>query len=353
MSFLCLKNLHMDLGEFSLRGVSLGVDRGDYLTVMGPTGAGKTILLECIIGFYRPDKGRIILDGEDITSMLPERRRIGIVYQDYALLPHLTVGGNIEYGLKKVDPDKASRARKVRDMAESLQIGHLLHRRPGTLSGGEQQRTALSRALVVEPRMLLMDEPLSALDPHTRHDIRGLLRRVVKERGITVLHITHDLDDVWALADTVAILRDGRLVQHDTTHSVFHRPRNGFIADFVGAALFDARALPGDNGTGRVSIDGLTLSSADRAPGGTEVRVAIRPENVMVCAEPPGGASARNIVKGTLQDLYQEGAITHLSFNANGVRIPAMVTTSAYLEMGLDPGAERFLVIKASNVRIV
>lgn len=353
MSFLRLDDLHMDLGEFSLRGVSLRVERGDYLTVMGPTGAGKTILLECIIGFYRPGKGRVFMDGVDITDMPPEKRRIGIVYQDYALLPHLTVSGNIEYGLRKVDPDKASRARKVRDMAASLQIDHLMHRRPDTLSGGEQQRVALSRALVVEPRMLLMDEPLSALDPRTRHDIRNLLRKVVKKRDITVLHITHDMDDVYALADKVAILKGGILVQHDTTHRVFHRPCNGFIADFVGAAVFDGRTLQGNGGGSRVSVNGLTLNSLDMVTPETEVRVAIRPENVMVCSRPPDGGSARNVVKGILQDLYQEGRITHLSFNANGVCIPVLVTTSTYMEMGLEPGEERYLVIKAANVRIV
>ncbi len=353
MSFLRLEDLYMDLGEFSLCGVSLEVERGDYLTVMGPTGAGKTILLECIIGFYSPDKGRVFLDGNDITDQAPEKRRIGIVYQDYALLPHMTVHGNIEYGLKKVEADKTLRKSMVRDMAESLQIDHLLHRSPDTLSGGEQQRVALARALVVKPRMLLMDEPLSALDPRTRRDIRALLRQAVKERDITVLHITHDMDDVWGLADKVAIFKDGRLVQHDTLHKVFHRPCNGFIADFVGAAIYDATALPGVNGTGSVSVNGLTLATTDRVAGETRVRVAIRPENVMVCAEPPGGGSARNVVKGTLQDLYQEGTITHLSFSANGVCIPVMVTTSAYLEMGLDLGVERYLVIKAANVRIV
>ena len=353
MSFLRLDDMRIDLGEFSLRGVTLDVERGEYLTVMGPTGAGKTILLECIIGFYRPEGGRVMLEGRDITDEPPEKRRIGIVYQDYALLPHLTVAKNIEYGLKKVDPDKASRAQKVREMAESLQIDHLLHRRPGTLSGGEQQRVALSRALVVEPRMLLMDEPLSALDPRTRHDIRDLLRRVVKKRGMTVLHITHDLDDVHALADKVAILKDGKLVQHDTVHRVFHRPCNGFIADFVGAAIYEAIALPDGNGAGKVSMNGLTLATSDHVTQRAEVRVALRPEDVLVCAESPTGVSARNIVKGTLENLYREGRITHLSFRADGVCIPVIVTTSAYLEMGLDLGMERYLVIKAANVRIV
>ena len=173
MSFLRVEDMHIDLGEFSLKGVSLEFGRGEYLTVMGPTGAGKTILLECIIGFYRPLKGRVFLDGRDITDDPPEKRRIGIVYQDYALLPHKNVFSNIEYGLKKVDRDKASRRSKILSMAESLNIGHVLHRKPPTLSGGEQQRVALARALVVEPRLLLMGRAPVRLGPADPADHAG------------------------------------------------------------------------------------------------------------------------------------------------------------------------------------
>ena len=251
MSFLRIEDMHIDLGDFSLRGVSLEFEQGEYLTVMGPTGAGKTILLECIIGFYRPAKGRVFLDGRDITDDPPEKRRIGIVYQDYALLPHKNVFKNIEYGLKKVDSDKDSRKAKILAMAESLNISHVLHRKPPTLSGGEQQRVALARALVVEPRLLLMDEPLSALDPQTRQTTRSLLRRIMRARDVTVLHITHDMDDVWALADKVAILRDGHMEQIASVRDVFNRPCNGFVADFVGASVYEGTVLPSSNGVSR------------------------------------------------------------------------------------------------------
>ncbi|MBW1759339.1 MAG: ATP-binding cassette domain-containing protein, partial [Deltaproteobacteria bacterium] len=154
MSFLTIEDLHLNLGEFFLQEVFLSLQKGDYLAVLGPTGAGKTILLESIIGFWKPNKGQIYLEGENITGLLPEKRRIGIVYQDYALLPHFTVFKNIAYGLEKKEKKKETLGEKVREMAAALRIDHLLHRKPATLAGGEQQRVALARALIVEPRLL-------------------------------------------------------------------------------------------------------------------------------------------------------------------------------------------------------
>lgn len=353
MSFLYVEDLHINLGDFSLQGVSLSVEQGDYLTVMGPTGAGKTILLECIIGFYKPERGRIFIDGVDITDERPENRRMGIVYQDYALMPHMTVFKNIEYGLKKTDKDKDSRKHKILAMAESLNIGHILHRRPATLSGGEQQRVALARAFVVEPRLLLMDEPLSALDPQTRNSTRALLRKAVGDYGVTVLHITHDMDDVWALANKVAILKDGRVAQQGTLDGIFNRPCSRFIADFVGAAIFEGKVAGANNGHCKVDIQGLTLASSDKAEPGDKVRVALRPENVMVFRERPRNLSARNVIEATLDECYRKGTIYHLNFRAGGVCIPALMTTNAFKEMRLEQNGLSFLAIKSSNVRII
>ncbi|MBG0790478.1 MAG: ATP-binding cassette domain-containing protein [Desulfovibrionaceae bacterium] len=352
MSFLRVEDMHIDLGDFSLKGVSLEFERGEYLTVMGPTGAGKTILLECIIGFYRPAKGRVFLDGRDITDDPPEKRRIGIVYQDYALLPHKDVFKNIEYGLKKVDSDKESRKAKILDMAESLNISHVLHRKPPTLSGGEQQRVALARALVVEPRLLLMDEPLSALDPQTRQTTRALLRRIMRQRDVTVLHITHDMDDVWALADKVAILRNGRLEQLASVRDVFNRPSNGFVADFVGASVFEGTVLPGANGTCRVDVQGLILNSVDRAESGDHVRVVLRPEHVMVFSERPVRSSIQNVWEARLEDYYKEGILYHLRFRSGDVCIPAVVTASSFHELNLRRESTMFLGVKTANVAL-
>lgn len=353
MSFLRVEDMHIDLGNFSLKGVSLEFERGEYLSVMGPTGAGKTILLECIIGFYRPARGRVFLDGRDITDDPPEKRRIGIVYQDYALLPHKDAFKNIEYGLKKVDPDKASRRAKVLAMAESLHIEHVLHRKPATLSGGEQQRVALARALVVEPRLLLMDEPLSALDSQTRQATRSLLRRIMRDRDVTVLHITHDMDDVWALADKLAILRNGRMEQIAPVGDVFNRPCNGFVADFVGACVYEGTVLPGSNGVSRVDVQGVVFSSADGGQSGDTVRVIIRPEHVMVFNQRPKRSSIQNIVRATLEDYSKEGILYHLRFRCGELCIPAVVTASSFNEMNLRREDTVFLGVKTANVALV
>lgn len=352
MSFLRVEDMHINLGEFSLKGVSIELGRGEYHTIMGPTGAGKTILLECIIGFYRPEKGRVFLDGKDITDDPPEKRRIGIVYQDYALLPHKDVFGNIEYGLKKTDRDKESRREKILKISESLNISHILHRKPTTLSGGEQQRTALARALVVEPRLLLMDEPLSALDPQTRQTTRSLLRKLMRDSDVTVLHITHDMDDVWALADRVAIMRNGRLEQHDTMRSVFNRPNSRFIADFVGATIYEGTTLPGCNGYCNIDVQGLQLATVDRAKAGEQVRVVLRPENVMVFQKRPEKTSIQNLVEATLEDYYKEGVLYHLSFRSGEVNIPAVVTSSSFHELNLERNGRSFLGVKAANVKL-
>jgi molybdate transport system ATP-binding protein len=235
VSFLQIQDLTIRLGEFHLHDISFSLEKGDYLTIIGPTGAGKTILLESIIGFRQPDKGHIFLEESDITDALPEHRRIGIVYQDYALLPHFTVYQNIAYGLKK--KDKCNIKQKVHKMADSLNIASLLHRKPDTLSGGEQQRTALARALIVEPRLLLMDEPLSALDPQTRRNTRVLLKQAIAARSTTVIHITHDMKDMWTMANKVAIFHNGGLVQIGFLTDVFKHPRTDFVAEFVGESF--------------------------------------------------------------------------------------------------------------------
>ena len=263
MSFVAIEDLHIDLGEFTLEGISLSLERGDYLTIIGPTGAGKTIFLESIVGFWQPDRGHIILNGKDITRELPENRHIGIVYQDYALLPHMTVYQNIAYGLKKHKPENMGAA--IRKMAQSLHIDHLLHRKPATLSGGEQQRAALARVLIVEPQLLLMDEPFSALDRQTRRRARILLKEAVRERATTVIHITHDLDDAWAFADKLAVFRKGRLLQFGPMRSVFNRPQSRFVAEFVGAGFFSGTVVSRQNGCSRIDFGDMSLSSRDRA----------------------------------------------------------------------------------------
>ncbi|MDD4951917.1 MAG: ATP-binding cassette domain-containing protein [Desulfovibrionaceae bacterium] len=353
MSFLRLSGLRIALGEFSLNGVSLDLEKGEYLGVIGPTGAGKTILLECIIGFYRPQSGRVWLDGTDITDLAPEKRRIGIVYQDYALLPHLNVFKNIAYGLRKAKIGREALEAKVRAMAEVLGIDRLLHRSPETLSGGEQQRTALARALVVEPRLLLMDEPLSALDAQTRAETRGLLRDVVRSRGATVIHITHDLDDVWALADRVAVRRGGEVIQHGGLDQVFSRPASRFVADFVDTVFFEGTVQSCGQGLSAVSVNGLTLETLDQAVVGSRVRLALRPETVIVSRSRPAGVSARNLIAARVEDIVPNGKTSQLILRSGETRFPALVTQGSLEDMEIQKDAEVFALVKAGCLRIV
>jgi molybdate transport system ATP-binding protein len=350
--FLEIENLHIRLGEFYLKGISLELGKGDYLSIIGPTGSGKTILLESIIGFWTPDKGRIIIDGEDLTRELPERRRIGIVYQDYALLPHFTVFKNIAYGLKKIQ--KQGIAEKVNELAACLHIDHLLHRKPDTLSGGEQQRVALARALVVEPRLLLMDEPFSALDLQTRHEARRLLKQAIQDRGTTVIHITHDLEDAWALANKIAVVKEGHLIQFGGLEEVFHRPVSQFIADFVGVNILDGHILECANGKSIVRVNGFHLRSRDPAPVGSDVKVAIRPENIMVLKiAPPEMDVTQNMLEATLIGRVNQGNTLMLQLKSRETLINVLVTPNAVGMLTLKEGDNVYALIRQDNVRII
>ncbi len=232
---LSVEGLSVDLGEFSLKNVSFEVSEGSYCCLLGASGAGKSVLLETIMGGFYPEKGKVFLRGKDVTNWPPERRNLGIVYQDYMLFPHLNVFDNIAFGLKGKGITRVEYEEKVRQISTQLHIQDLLHRDISTLSGGEQQRTALARALITKPEILLMDEAFSALDLASRERMRKLVKSTVMELGITVLHVTHDSEDVWALADQVAVIHEGELLQHGTPEEVFCCPRPGFVAGLVGA----------------------------------------------------------------------------------------------------------------------
>jgi molybdate transport system ATP-binding protein len=353
LRFLKIEDLHLKLGDFFLRGVFLDLQRKDYLAVIGPTGAGKTLLLESIIGFWKPDKGRIYLEGKDITDELPEKRRIGIVYQDYALLPHFTVYENIAYGLKKKEKQKEHIHEKVNRMAAALQIDHLLRRTPTTLSGGEQQRVALARALIVEPRLLLMDEPLSALDPQTRREARSLLRKTLSKSNTTVIHITHDLDDAWALANKVAIFKDGKLLQFGPLQEVFHCPASRFVADFVGATMLEGTVEERKEGVTIINVDGFSLASLDDSLPGESVGIAIRPENIVVCKSIPKDISAQNVIRAKVEEILSEGTTCVLCLKTNHTVFSVFVANNAVERLDLKQNDTVYAVIKASNVRIV
>lgn len=349
MALLEVENLGIDLGDFHLRDVSLSVEEGDYLTVIGPTGAGKSILLEAIAGFYPLLSGRIILDGRDVTKEPPERRGISIVYQDYMLFPHMTVFDNIAFGLRKRLP-KGEIEREVSHIARELRIEHILHRKPGTLSGGEQQRVALARALVVRPNVLLMDEPFSALDAKTREKLRSLVKEVIAEYGTTVIHVTHDFEDVFALAKHVAVMRDGRIVQFGTPEEVFSRPGDEFIASFVGTNLLRGKVVGRKGGLTVVKVGNAVLYTVDGAEG--DVTLSLRPEEIIVARE-PGECSAQNVVPVMVESMERRGQLVWLSLSLDGLSLHAVVTPNAVELMGIKPGGRFYALFKASALRVI
>ncbi len=298
-------------GKAGVFDFSLEIRQGELAVCIGPSGCGKTTLLKLIAGFFQPDQGRVLLGGKDLTGASVASRGCGIVFQSYALFPHMRVWENVAYPLRVRGVDPAQRRRKADEMLEMVSLAGLGERLPAQLSGGQQQRVALARALAFEPRALLLDEPLSALDAATRVVMRDELRRIQKMNDIAALLITHDQDEALSLADRIAVLRDGRLVQYDTPHVIYDRPVDGFVANFVGRAnLLDATVAGPD------SVDsplGRLRTVAHGRATGSVVKLLIRPERIEAAsasraAEPsvPGeaGTPANVVAVRVLRDRF-------------------------------------------------
>ncbi len=239
-----IARLHATFGEFALRDVSLRIGKGEYWVILGPSGCGKSVLLQTIAGFFSPTQGRILVDDRDVTAIPPERRRMGLVFQQAALFPHKSVWENIAYGLRARKVPAEDVERTVTDLIERLGLKSILARPVPTLSGGEAQRIAVARALAIRPDLLLLDEPMSALDHNTRLELQVELARVHKALGLTTLHVTHSREEAAALGDHIAIMLAGRIVQRGTMAEVRGRPRCPFVARFLGLDASSIAALP-------------------------------------------------------------------------------------------------------------
>ncbi len=228
-----VENLRLELPSFVLKDINLRANSGSYFILVGPSGSGKTVLLETIAGLHRIARGTIRIGGKDVTSLEPERRNIGMVYQDCALFPHLTVAENIAFGLKVRRKPSSLISYELDRVAELLDITHLLSRKPQNLSGGEKQKVALARALVINPKVLLLDEPLGALDPQTREGIRREIIKVHRELGITIVHVTHDFEEAISMGTHAAVIGEGSIRQVGSPDEIFRRPNSEFVARFT------------------------------------------------------------------------------------------------------------------------
>jgi len=328
--------------------VAVEIADGEVLAVLGPNGAGKSTLLRVLAGLLPPDGGSVVLDGTEVWDgerhVPAHRRDLGMVFQDYLLFPHLSVADNVAFGLRTRGVRKPAARSAADRWRDRVGLAGLGSRRPGQLSGGQAQRAALARALVREPRVLLLDEPLSALDARTRLTVRAELRRHLGEfAGSTVL-VTHDPVDAMALADRVVVVEDGSVVQEGTPAEVSRRPRTDYVARLVGLSL-----LPG-TGTGvAVRLDsGGTVAVAEEASG--PVFAAVRPESVALYLTRPEG-SPRNVWPATLVGATPHGATVRCEL-AGEVPLIADVTAAAFAELGLVPGARVWATVKASEVAV-
>ena len=342
------KNISKNLGEFFLRDVSFDIKNGEYFMILGPPGAGKTILLETIAGIYRPDKGKILMAGKDITYIPPKDRNISMVYQDYMLFPHLNVEQNIAFGLKLKKTPKEVIKNKVEKNSKLLNIYHLLHRYPGTLSGGEKQRIAIARAMVIEPYALLLDEPLSALDTQTRDRLRQELRRIHSITKMTIVHVTHNFEEIFSLADRVAVMNEGRIIQVGRPDDIFRKPNCEFVANFVGVEnLFKGKSIV-ENGSAHINIDGVNIFSTGQKSG--DAFVSVRPEEILISKQ-PFRSSARNSLKGKIARIVNSGATAKITVDT-GVPFNVMITRQSLENMELKEGITAFITFKASAVHI-
>ncbi|MFD1935227.1 ABC transporter ATP-binding protein [Nonomuraea mangrovi] len=308
----------------ALDDVSLEIEQGEFFALLGPSGCGKTTLLRILAGFETPDAGTVTLDGDDLLSMQPNRRPINLMFQSYALFPHMTVAKNIAYGLEQEKLGKAEIRQRVGEVLETIGLAEMAGRKPGQLSGGQRQRVALARAIVKRPRLLLLDEPLSALDKKVRAGMQLELKRLQHEVGITFVVVTHDQEEAMSLADRIAVFESGQVRQVDEPVELYERPRTPFVADFVGANnIFEGTAVP----------EGLDVPDLGVLPGegaelaGVKALLAVRPENVRL---------ADKGLLGTVLDVSFYGGISHIAVAVEGRAKPVLVAQqgAAKVEVG-------------------
>lgn len=315
---LALLNVTHKFGDIrAVSQVNLQINPGEFVTLLGPSGCGKTTLLKLIAGFLMPTAGRILIDGQSVEQVPPHKREVGIVFQNYALFPHMTAWENVAYGLRARRSNKALIASRVDEMLTLVQLYKLGKRYPSELSGGQQQRIALARALAVQPRILLLDEPFSALDKNLRLDMQIEVKQLLTERGITTIFVTHDQAEALSMADRIAVIRSGIVEQVDTPSNIYDRPSTVFVSTFVGTSnLLPGRLVHVDSRGCAVKLEGagvLRLAVEPPASVGEAVRVAVRPENLCVHFE-----SGRDRLEATVAVCMPLGASTIYEVQAAG-----------------------------------
>ncbi len=352
MAYLELRELHRAFGSVvALKGINVELEQGEFLSLLGPSGCGKTTALRLVAGFDRPDAGTIVVDGKDVTRVSPNKRDMGMVFQAYSLFPNMTAAQNVEFGLKIRRHKRQDRHSRVPELLELVGLGDAGNRYPHQLSGGMQQRVALARALAIEPRVLLLDEPLSALDAKVRVQLREEIRRIQLELGITTLYVTHDQEEALSISDHVAVMWGGRIEQMGTPVEMYNTPATPFVAEFIGT-MNRLEATVVDGGSGEVDHSGtrLRIDAARGLPRGERVLVLIRPESLDL--EP--AASAPGAEGGLVGEVLTHtflGSTTRVKVIGEGVDLIADVPTSRIgsVPIGMSVSAR----VPAEGVRLL
>ncbi|WUI02545.1 ABC transporter ATP-binding protein [Spirillospora sp. NBC_00431] len=338
-------------GTEALRGIDMVAGRGDFVTVLGPSGSGKTTILRVVAGFLAPDGGEVLIDGRDVTRVPPAAREIGMVFQNYALFPHMTAADNIAYGLKMRRMPKAGRDRRVTEMLELVGLGELGGRLPRELSGGQQQRVAVARALAFRPRLLLMDEPLGALDRELRMRMAVELRRLHQEAGATTVYVTHDREEALTLSDWIVIMHDGRVDAVGTAEELYTRPRSGFVASFFGGHNVAEATMAGLAGDlARVGFAGCDMEVPCGQPLEPSGRVDLSiPEEALSLA--PSGSAPARLELDVLDDLYLGNGVRVTLRTADGVTLRATLPRDA--REAIRPGGTLTAYLDTTQVAAV
>jgi len=345
-----IKGLSLQLGEFHLQDINLSIRDGEYFVILGPTGAGKTVLMECLAGLHHIRKGEIWFDRTEVTYLVPEERNIGYVPQDYVIFPFLNVFDNIAFGLKQARSAGSDIPERVNKLADMMGISHILRRETRSLSGGEKQRVALARALAPSPAILLLDEPLGALDLRTAKYLRLELRRVHRELGLTTIHITHDLMEALEMADRVAVVQNGQVEQVAGPEEMLFYPEGEKVADFIGAPNILDCDYCRDLGQGikEVGCGGLKLTVPHE--GGTIHKVAILPRHIYVSETRPPGLSV-NGFQGIVTDIKSVGNMVRIWIDVADNNLMSEIPSYIFEEMSLAVGKEVFLILRMRRIR--
>ncbi|MEW6240349.1 MAG: ABC transporter ATP-binding protein [Chloroflexota bacterium] len=333
MTHLELTNIRKSFGaSVAVEDFNLAVEQGEFISFLGPSGCGKTTTLRMVAGFELPTSGMVTLNGTDLTNVPPNKRNVGMVFQSYALFPNMTVTQNVGYGLKIAGKPKPEIEARVNEMLALIQMGKFAGRFPYQLSGGQQQRVALARALAIRPQVLLLDEPLSALDAKIRVSLRAEIRAIQRQLGITTIYVTHDQEEALSISDRIVVMHEGKIEQVGTPFEIYNFPETNFVASFVGT-LNTAEAEVLDPGKGLLNMGGAQFVSSDEGlmnrTKGEKVRISIRPERFSFASE----VKKDNILDCTIENITFLGSVVRIQVKIGNTKFNMDTFNNPFLEL--------------------